>query len=230
MRISAFLVLVLASLIFRPMPTYAQSVEIGAGVASSCEPFEYSICHRKWGTAKAVYANWWFREGMAIELRGARLDGPEARPIAVCEEVEPHRNFCRSYSLNDERRKLVQASFVYQFRNAHVFRPFVGGGPGVLWWKGGSSCPRALIECQLVIPNGAPGQLEHTAVSFGFVAGVAFHAPIGVIVRSGIRDASTGYERPPQIRDLPRGLPEYFVSIGYRFGREAPKRTAVHPR
>jgi hypothetical protein len=213
------LLVVLGFLVLRPMPVRAQGVEVGAGLAVSCEPLEYSLCHRKWGTASAVYGNWWVKDGIALELRGARLDGPQSRIIAVREEISPHSTFYRSYLVQSERRTLVQASFVYQFRNTHVVRPFVGGGPGVLWWKGESSCPRSLIECERVIPTGAPGRLEHRAVVLGFSAGLAFQTPNGVIVRSGIRGVSswTDLARQARIEDLPRGLPEYFASIGYRW-------------
>jgi hypothetical protein len=219
MRTSGFLVVVLAFLVLRPMPVRAQAVEVGAGLAASCEPFEYSICHRKWGTTSAVYGNWWVSDGVALELRGARLDGPQSRLIAVGEEISPHSTFYTSYLLQSERRTLVQASFVYHFRNTHVVRPFLGLGPGVLWWKGESSCPRSLIGCERVIPNGAQGRLDHTAVVFGLSAGLAFQAPNGVIVRSGIRGVSswTDLARQARIEDLPRGLPEYFASIGYRW-------------
>jgi hypothetical protein len=225
MRTSGFLVVVLAFLVLRPMPVRAQGVELGAGLAVSCEPFESSLCHRQWGTASAVYGNWWISDGVALELRGARLHGPQSRIIAVGEEIAPRSTFYTSYLLQSERRTLVQASLVWQFRNTQVVRPFVGVGPGVLWWKGDSSCPRSLIGCERVLPNGAPGRLEHTEVVFGFTGGVAFQAPNGVIVRSGIRGIS-GWNaltlqarraRQTRIEDLPRGLPEYFGSIGYRW-------------
>jgi hypothetical protein len=219
---SGLLVVVLGFLALRPMPVRAQGVEVGAGLAVSCEPLEYSLCHRKWGTVSAVYWNWWISDGGALELRAARLDGPPSRIIAVGEETSPHSTFYRSYLLQSERRTVVQASYVWHFRNTQVVRPFVGGGPGVLWWKADSSCPRSLIECERVLPNGAPGRLEHTAVVFGFTGGVAFQAPNGVIVRSGIRGVSSWNDlvrqgRQSRIEDLPRGLPEYFASIGYRW-------------
>ena len=219
MRTPGYLIVALGFLVFRPMQVRAQGIEVGAGLAASCEPFEYSICHRKWGITSAVYGNWWVSDGMSLELRGARLDGPQSRIIAVGEEISPHATFYRSYLVLNERRTLVQASFVYHFRNTHVVRPFIGFGPGVLWWKGESVCPGSLIGCERVIPHGAPGQLEHTAVALGFTAGVAFQAPNGVIVRSGIRGVSSRTDRARQARiaDLPRGLPEYFASIGYRW-------------
>jgi hypothetical protein len=219
MRTTGLLVVVLGFLVLRPLPARAQGVEVGVGLAASCEPFEYSICHRKWGTTSAVYGNWWVSDGIAVELRGARLDGPQSRIIAVGEEISPNATFYRSYLVQSERRRLLQASFVYHFRPTRVVRPFLGVGPGVLWWKGESSCPRSLFECERVIPNGAPGPLEHTAVAFGFTAGVAFQAPNGVIVRSGLRGASsvTDLARQARISDLPRGLPEYFASLGYRW-------------
>ncbi len=219
MRTLGVLVVVLGFLVIRPMPVRAQGVEVGAGLAVSCEPLEYSLCHRKWGTASAVYGNWWVSDGVALELRGARLHGPQSRIIAVGEAISRHSTFYTSYLVQSERRTLVQASFVYHFRTTHVVQPFVGGGPGVLWWKGESSCPRSLIGCERVIPNGVPGRLEQTAVVFGVTAGVAFQAQNGVIVRSGIRGVSTWTDlvRPARREDLPRGLPEYFASIGYRW-------------
>ena len=222
MRRSGLLVVVLGVLLLRPMPVRAQGVEVGAGLAVSCEPSEYSFCHRKWGTASAVYGNWWIADGVALELRAARLDGPQSRIIAVGEEISPHATFYRSYLLQRERRTIVQASYVWHFRNAHVVRPFVGVGPGILWWKGYSSCPGTLIACDRVLPNGAPGRLAHTAVVAGFTGGVALQAPKGVIVRGGIRGVSTLNDlvrngRQERIEDLPRGLPEDFASIGYRW-------------
>lgn len=219
MRTSRFVIVVLGVLFLNSMPARAQGVEAGVGLAVSCEPREYSFCHRNWGTASAVYAHRWVSERIAVELRGARLDGPQSRIIPVGEEIEPNHTFYRSYLLQSERRRLVQASFVYQFRNTHVVRPFFGLGPGVLWWKGESSCPRSLFECERVIPNGAPGRLEHRAVVFGGMAGLAFQAPNGVIVRSGIRGVSSWSDlrRQGRIQNLPRGLPEYFASIGYRW-------------
>lgn len=225
MRTSGFLVVVLGFLALRPMPVRAQAVEVGAGLAVSCEYREQSFCHRKWGTASAVYGNWWVSDGLALELRGARLDGPQTRIIAVGEEIAPHSTFFTSYQLQRERRTLVQASFLYHFRDTHVVRPFLGGGPGVLWWKGDSSCPRSLIGCERVIPNRASGRLAHTSVVLGFTGGVAFEAPHGVILRSGIRGVSTWSDlsrwtdvgRNAKVRDLPRGLPEYFASVGYRW-------------
>jgi hypothetical protein len=219
MRTSGVLVVVLAFLVLRSTPVRAQGVEIGAGLAVSCAPLEYSICHQKWGTTSAIYGNWWVSDGGAVELRGARLDGPESRIIAVGQEISAHSTFYTSYLLQSERRTVVQASYVHHFRNTHVVRPFVGGGPGVLWWKGESSCPRSLIGCERVIPNGTPGRLEQTTMVLGFTAGVAFEAPNGVIVRSGIRGVSrrTDFARQARIEDLPRGLPEYFASIGYRW-------------
>jgi hypothetical protein len=222
MRTPSVLIVVLGFLVLHPTPIWAQAMEVGAGLSVSCEPFEYSFCHRKWGTVSAVYGTWWTADGFALELRGAHLDGPRSRIIAVGEEISPRATFFRSYLLQRERRTLVQASFVWQFRNTHVVRPFVGVGPGVLWWRGDSSCPRSLIECEHVLPNGVPGRLEHTAWVAGFTGGVAFQAPNGVIVRSGIRGVSSpndllGSGRQSRIEDLPRGLPEYFASVGYRW-------------
>jgi hypothetical protein len=215
MRTSGVLVVVLAFLALRPMPIRAQEIEVGAGLAASCEPLEYSICHRMWGTTRAVYGNWWVSDGFTLELRVVRLDGPPSRIIAVGEEISPHATFYRSYLLQSERRDLVQASVVYHFRSTHVVRPFLGFGPGVLWWKAESSCPRSLIGCERVIPNGAPGPLEHTAPVFGATMGLAFQTPNGVIVRSGMRNVSSLTPAARQARI--RGLPEYFVSIGYRW-------------
>jgi hypothetical protein len=222
MRTSSWLVVVLGLLVVRPVPVRAQGVEVGAGLSVSCEPLEDSICHRHWGTVSAVYGNWWISDGVAIEVRGARLDGPQSRIIAVGEEISAHATFYRSYLLRDERRTLAQASVVWHFRNTQVVRPFVGGGSGVLWWKGDSSCPRELIDCQRVLPNGAPGRLEHTSLVFGFTGGVAFQAPNGVVVRSGVRsvsrwDSLARQGRQERLADLPKGLPEYFASIGYRW-------------
>jgi hypothetical protein len=219
MRTPRFLIGAVAFLVLRAMPVHAQSLEVGAGLGVSCEPHEYSFCPRKWGTAVAVYGNWWVSDNIALELRGARLDGPQSRLIPVGEKTSDHSTFYRSYLLQRERRRMLQASFLYEFRSTHVVRPFLGGGPGVLWWAGDSSCPRSLIECSRVIPGGTASRLDETTLVLGFTGGVAFQAPNGVVVRSGVRGVSSWNEpaRPARSDDLPRGLPEYFVSVGYRW-------------
>src|SRR5262245_9025668 len=115
MRISSVLVVMLGLLLPYPPHARAQTFEVGVGVAATCEPREYSFCHRNWGTTGAVYGNWWVFDRGAIELRGARLDGPDSRIIAVSEEIAPNSYFSRSYLLQRERRRLVQASFIYHF-------------------------------------------------------------------------------------------------------------------
>lgn len=222
MRTSDLLIVALGWLVLHPAPAHAQGLEVGAGLAVSCESLEESPCHRKWGTVGAIYGAWWFSGNLGLELRGARLDGPQSRIIPIGEEISPHATFYTSYLLQRERRRLAQASLVWQFRNSSVVRPFVGGGPGVLWWRGESSCPRTLIGCERVVPRGAPGPLAHTAAVIGFTGGVAFQAPNGVVVRVGVRDVSNRLDlrrgaRRTRIEDLPRGLPEYFASVGYRW-------------
>ena len=113
---------IVVGLLLVPASAGAQSVEVGAGLSVSCEPLEYSPCHRRWGTANALYANWWITDTAAIELRVTRLDGPASRIVAVGEEVSPHAWFYSSYALSDEHRTVVQASWVYHFRDTHVLQ------------------------------------------------------------------------------------------------------------
>ncbi len=216
-------VIAVAGLLFASAAT-AQSVEIGAGVALSCEPFESSWCHRTWGQVGALYGNWWTTNSLAIEFRGAHLAGPASRIVAVGEQIAPHERFYRSYVVHDERRTLLQTSVVYHFLDTRPVRPFIGGGPGILRWAADASCPRELIECERVIPEGRAGRLSHSTWVLSFVGGVAFSPWKGLTLRGGVRAAShpvalwriaSEADRPPN--HLADQLSEYYASVGYRW-------------
>ena len=183
----------------------AQSVEVGASASVTCEPFESSLCHRTWGTTGALYASWWATDSLAVELRGAHLRGPASRVVAVGEQIDAHGSFYRSYVVHDERRTLLQGSVVYHFLEKRPVRPFVGGGPGILWWGADASCPRELIECQRVLPQGRPGPLNHTTWVLSVVGGVAFLPVEGTHGSRGSekRLASSGSVAPCERRRAP---------------------------
>lgn len=103
-------------------------------------------------------------------------------------------------------------------------RPFVGGGPGILWWAADASCPRELIECERVLPQGRPGPLNHTTWVLSVVGGVAFYPWKGLTVRGGVRSASPPVAPWRLASDAERRtnhaadeLSEYFGSVGYRW-------------
>ena len=202
----------------------AQSIEVGASASATCEPFESSLCHRTWGTTGALYASWWATDSLAVELRGAHLRGPASRIVAVGEQIDAHGRFYRSYAVHDERRTLLQGSVVYHFLEKRPVRPFVGGGPGILWWAADASCPRELIECERVLPQGRPGPLNHTTWVLSVVGGVAFYPWRGLTVRGGVRSASHPVAPWRLASDAERRtnhaadeLSEYFGSVGYRW-------------
>ena len=202
----------------------AQSLEVGASASATCEPFESSLCHRTLGTTGALYASWWATDSLAVELRGAHLRGPASRIVAVGEQIDAHGWFYRSYAVRDERRTLLQGSVVYHFLEKRPVRPFVGGGPGILWWAADASCPRGLIECERVLPQGRPGPLNHTTWVLSVVGGVAFYPWRGLTVRGGVRSASPPVAPWRLASDAERRtnhaadeLSEYFGSVGYRW-------------
>ena len=115
---------------------------------------------------------------------------------------------------------VVQASWVYHFRDTRVVRPFIESDRASSGGTGFPTCPADLIGCERVVPNGTPSRLDHTTVVVAFSAGVALQASNGVMVRGGLRSATspwTDLRRQQRISDLPKGLPEYFLSIGYRW-------------
>ena len=204
--------------LLNPGRARGQAVEIGAGLALSCQSSEDSLCADKWGRVDAVHAAWWSTPSLVVEARAAHLDGPATRTVAVTERVSPTQYFSRSYTMRDERRTVVQASLLYHFRPGHPVQPFVGGGAGFLWWRGEASCDAGQIGCQRVLPMDTPGVLHARDWVVSFAGGVAVHAWRGTIVRTGIRHTSIPSISWNQNDDRPiRGqLPEFFVTIGYR--------------
>jgi hypothetical protein len=218
MRVAVVLALFIL-LMLDPGRARAQAVEIGAGVALSCQSVDYSPCAYKWGRADAVHVAWWSTPSLVIEARAARLEGPATRIVAVPERVSPTRSFFRSYTLRDERRTVLQASMLYHFRPGHPVRPFLGGGAGFLWWRGEADCDAGQIDCQRVLPVDAPGRLHARDWVASFAGGVAVDAWRGTILRTGVRNTAIPSTSWHQSDDSAvRGqLPELFFNIGYRW-------------
>jgi hypothetical protein len=207
--------------ILDPGRVCAQAVETGAGVAFSCKSIDQSPCTYKWGRVDAVHVAWWQSPSLVVEARGARLEGPQTRIVAVPERISPTETFFRSYTLRDERRTLLQASVLYHFRPGRTIRPFIGGGLGTLWWRGEAFCDSRQIGCERVLPDDKVQRAREWVSSFA--GGLAFDAGRGVIVRGGVRDTmipATVWRRSDESvqRRAVRGqLPEFFFSVGYRW-------------
>jgi hypothetical protein len=220
-----FATILLCFLLPMPCPARAdaQAVEVGAGVALSCKSVDHSPCTYKWGRVDAVHVAWWRSASLVVEARAARLEGPTTRIEAVTERVSPTRFVSRSHTLRDERRTALQASLLYHFRAGRPIRPFVGGGVGSVWWRGEAFCDWRQVDCQLVLPDEAPGVLRAREWVASFAGGMAVEAWRGVIVRGGVRDTvvpSTLWRRSDDgaRRRAVRGqLPEFFVNLGYRW-------------
>jgi hypothetical protein len=112
---------------------------------------------------------------------------------------------------------------LYHFRAGRPIRPFVGGGVGSVWWRGEAFCDWRQVDCQLVLPDDAPGVLRAREWVASFAGGLAVDGWRGVIVRGGLRDTvvpSTMWRRSDDgaRRRAVRGqLPEFFLNIGYRW-------------
>jgi hypothetical protein len=199
----------------------AQAVEAGAGVAFSCKSVDMSPCTYTWGRVDAVHVAWWRSPSLVVEARGARLEGPQTRIVAVPERISPTQTFSRSYTLRDERRTLLQASLLYHFRPGRTMRPFIGGGLGAMWWRGEPFCDSRQIDCERVLPDDEVQRAREWVSSFA--GGLAVDAGRGVIVRGGVRDTmipSTVWRRRDESvrRRIDTGkLPEFFFSVGYRW-------------
>jgi hypothetical protein len=205
-----------------PQRARAQTFEVGAGIAVSCHTIEQSLCSDEWGRTDAVHVAWWASPSIVVEARVARLDGPDTRVVAIPERITGRDTFYRSYTLRDERRTVLQASVLYHFLPGRPVRPFVGGGVGALWWRGEAFCDRGQIDCQRVLPPEAPGPLRAREFVTSIAFGAAVDAGYGLIVRGGVRDASipsSMWDRSEENsrRALRGQLPEFFLSVGYRF-------------
>jgi hypothetical protein len=88
MRVATVLV-VFILLILDPERACAQAIEAGAGVAFSCKSVDLSPCTYNWGRVDAVHIAWWQSPSLVVEARGARLEGPQTRIVAVPEAVSP---------------------------------------------------------------------------------------------------------------------------------------------
>jgi hypothetical protein len=222
MRVATVLALFIL-LMLDPGPARAQAIEVGAGVALSCKAVDQSPCAYEWGRVDALHVAWWTSPSLVMEARVARLDGPATRIVAVTEPISSTRYFSRSYTFRDERRTVLQGSLLYHFRPGRPLRPFVGGGMGSLWWRGEAFCDRGQIDCQRVLPEGAPGVLRTREWVASFAGGLAVEPWRGAIVRGGVRGtaiASTLWHRNDENarrRALLGELPEFFLSIGYRW-------------
>jgi len=222
MRVATLLAVVVL-LMLHPGRAHAQTVEVGAGVALSCRSIDLSPCTYKWGRVDAVHVAWWRSPSLVLEARAARLEGPNTRIVAVTERVSPTGFFSRSYTFRDERRTSLQASMLYHFRPGRPVRPFLGGGLGSLWWRGEAFCHANQVDCQRVLPEGAPGVLRAREWVASFAGGLAVDAWRGTIVRAGLRDTQPlsmlWPGRGDRIRrEAIRGqLPEFFLNIGYRW-------------
>jgi hypothetical protein len=222
MRVATVLAVVVL-LMLHPGRASAQAVEVGAGIALSCQSVDISPCTYKWGRVDAVHVAWWRSPSLVVEARVARLDGPSTRIVAVTERISPTQLFSRSYTLRDERRTVLQASMLYHFRPGRPMRPFIGGGLGSLWWRGEAFCDARQFECQTVLPSDAPGPLRARECIASFAGGLAVEAWRGTIVRTGVRNTfvpSTAFRRSSESvrhRAIRGELPEFFFNVGYRW-------------
>lgn len=202
--------------------SYAQAVEVGAGIALSCKSDELTPCEDVWGRVDAVHVAWWSSPALVIEMRVARLAGPDSRIVAVTERVAENRYFSRSYTSRDERRTALQSSVLYHFRPGRQLRPFIGGGIGSLWWRAEAVCEARQIDCQSVLPAGAPNLSSREWV-ISFAGGLAVEAWRGTIIRTGVRDTTIPSTMFREANDAARRravtgqMPELFMNIGYRW-------------
>ncbi len=209
-------------LMLHPARARAQGIEVGGGVALSCQAIEESPCEYKWGRVDAAHVAWWSTPSLVVEGRVAHLDGPQTRIVAIPVSLTGTDRFYRSYTLRDERRTVIQTSVLYHFRAGHPVRPFVGGGVGYLWWRGETFCAADQIDCPRVLPADAPGVLHARDWVVSFAGGVAVEAWRGTIVRAGLRNTAdpSAFWRVNDEGTLRRAvrseLPEFFLSVGFR--------------
>jgi hypothetical protein len=178
----------------------AQTVEVGATLAGSCTGSDGSFCDESDLLTTGLFGSVWF--GDLFEVGGrvaglARGDVQFDRPV--------------SGSITDRARFLVQGDAVWHFRQGQVLRPFVGFGIGGFRDRRTVTCTPPGCEPQLGLTGLRPGTQSVWHSDRAIIVGVSALPTERVRVRGGLR-----YHNP--FRDE-LALSEWFVGVGYRFGR-----------
>lgn len=179
----------------------AQTFEAGGTLAASCVGSDGSFCSDGNLFTAGPFASVWFLDALEVGGRVARLGRDDDRFDLL--QV--------SGTITDRTRFMVQADAIWHFRRGEVLRPFVGFGIGGYRNQMTVSCAPPGCEPLLGRAGLSAGTEREWHSDEAIVAGVSVLAMPRLRVRAGLR-----YHNP--LRDE-LALSEWFVGVGYRFGR-----------
>jgi hypothetical protein len=180
----------------------AQTVEVGGSIARGCLGIEGSACGAGSRPMLAAHATWWLTDRTDVGLRVAQVGPPDYRfetafPVAIRGTV------------TDRSRQFVSALVVHHFTRATTVRPMLGLGSGWIAHSQRVTCEPP--GCDQV--PGAPREGEHRDLMVDAIvlAGLSSTIKDRWVWRGGWLSHRFANEE--------NSTSEFFVALGYRFGR-----------
>jgi hypothetical protein len=184
----------------------AQTFEAGASIATSCKGSDGSFCNETHNNLRTAgpYVSIWFGDFIEVSGRVAWLDQPDLESTLV-------RPTELTYTITERHRTIGQGEVVWHFRRGKRVRPLVGFGLGSYWDRELVACQPAGCEAHLGVAGLTAGEGRESHFDQSVVAGISALLHPRLRVRAGLR-----YHNP--FKDE-LALSEWFVALGYRFGR-----------
>lgn len=192
--------------------TAAQTVEVGASIASACVGSDGSICDDFEGRhlLAAAHASWW--TGNRIEL-GARV----ARMGLRSQRLRTFQTPDVQWVVTDRSREFVSLLFTYHFLREHRVRPMLALGSG--WYAAADRVTCETPGCEMLLPRYVTiGEHRRWLVDAIFVVGLS-----GVVRE---RWVWRGGWQTHRFANDENSTYEFFLGAGYRF-RPAPRRRST---
>lgn len=180
----------------------AQTLEVGGGIARGCLGSEGSACGAGSRPMLAAHATWWLTDRTDIGLRVAHVGPPDYRFETVYPVV------IRG-TVTDRSRDFASVLVVHHFTRATTVRPMLGIGSGWIAHSQRVACEPP--GCRQV--PGAPREGEHREwmVDAIILAGLSGTVEDRWVWRGGWLSHRFANEE--------NSTSEFFVALGYRFGR-----------
>jgi hypothetical protein len=180
----------------------AQTLEVGAGVARGCLGSDGSACGSGTPPMVAAHATWWLTDRTDIGLRVAHVEPPAYRFQTVY-PVVVHG------TVTDRSQRFLSVLVVHHFTRATTVRPMLGVGSGWIVHSEHVACePPGCTQ----VP-GAPREGDHRD---GMVDAIVL-AGLSGTVRD--RWVWRGGWLSHRFANDENSTSEFFVALGYRFGR-----------
>ncbi|MCC7124350.1 MAG: hypothetical protein IT178_05845 [Acidobacteria bacterium] len=182
---------------------YAQALEIGASVGTSCKGSDGSFCSDTHSALRTMgpYAAVWFVDQLQIGGRGAWLRQPDLDGVLFPEQF--------AFAITERRRMIAEAEVTWHFRPGKRVRPYLGGGLGGYRDRELVTCEPVGCEARLTRIGRRAGEHRQSHSTRTFIAGLS----VDVLPRVRVHD---GWKYHNPFKDE-LALSEVFVAVGYRF-------------